>query len=115
MWLNVFQLHRTVLVNLSTLAPHCPQCQRRCIYSISLTPIRSRPDDNPQSKNGTIFEQIFTEASEGVAIMDSSANSGTEYLNQPGMCYLTSQNIIAAHPSADEEVTQPLVQIHRYF
>lgn len=34
-------------------------------------------------KTGTVFEQIFTEASEGVAIMDSSANSGTKYLNQP--------------------------------
>lgn len=61
--------------------------------------IRSRPDDNPQSKNGTVFEQIFTESSEGVAIMDSSANSGTKYLNQPWMCYLTSLNLTVAHPS----------------
>lgn len=61
--------------------------------------IRSRPDDNPQSKNGTVFEQIFTEASEGVPIMDSSANSSTKYLNQPWMRCLTLLNLIVAHPS----------------
>lgn len=61
--------------------------------------IRSRPDDNPQSKNGTVFEQIFTEASEGVPIMDSSANSSTKDLNQPWMRCLTLLNLIVAHPS----------------
>lgn len=61
--------------------------------------IRSRPDENPQSKDGTVFEQVFTEASEEAAIMDSSANSGTKYLNQPWMRRLTLLNVIVAHPS----------------
>lgn len=66
----------------------------------SINSIRSRPDDNPQSKNRTIFEQTFTEASEGVGLMDSSASSGTKYVNQPWICSLTShQNLVAAHPS----------------
>ena len=45
--------------------------------------IRSRLDDNPQRKKRIIFEQIFTEASGGGGTMDSSASSGTKYLNQP--------------------------------
>lgn len=49
----------------------------------SINSIRSRPDDNPQSKNRTIFEQIFTEASGGTGFMDSGASSHIKYLNQP--------------------------------
>lgn len=76
----------------------------------SINSIRSRPDDNPQSKNRTIFEQTFTEASEGVGLMDSSASSDTKYLNQPWKCSLTShQNLVAAHPSVRGKASPDLL------
>lgn len=63
----------------------------------SINSIRSRPDDNPQSKNRMISDQAFTEA-KGVGRLESSASTSTQYRNRPCILYLASLHLPVAHP-----------------
>jgi len=54
---HVFQLDSTILDNLFTL--NSSKFQRESTLFHPINPIRSRPGDNPQSKNRTIFEYLL--------------------------------------------------------